>query len=92
MIYFVLLEKPIGNPSNRHGTAQIYCGYCDDERLDERLKEHRMGYGSKMLAEASRRGINFDVCHVEAGDRTKERKIKNQKNHRRYLRRQGVVL
>lgn len=86
MIYIIELDRPIGNPAKRHGTAKYYIGYCDDGRLLDRLNQHNAGQGAKMLAAAKRQGIGFGVVATFPGDRTEERRLKNQKNTPRIVR------
>ena len=88
MLYFIQFDQPLGNPSKRHGTAQYYLGYCEDGRLDDRLAEHRAGRGAAITAAAVRNGIKFRVVLTLPGDRNEERRLKNQKNHRRIIERE----
>src|SRR5215510_5662916 len=58
-VYLLHLSAPLGNLSNARAQAQHYIGFCLD--LETRLKEHRAGWGSKLLAAAVARGITFEV-------------------------------
>jgi predicted GIY-YIG superfamily endonuclease len=81
MIYIVELSRPIGNPKSKHGTALYYLGYCDDDRLFERLNEHQAGRGAAMLRAAKKQGITFGVVMTIPGaTREDERRLKRQKN------------
>jgi predicted GIY-YIG superfamily endonuclease len=58
--------------------TQHYIGWTND--LDERLREHRKGKGSRLCQVARDRGITFALAEVWIGDRQFERKLKNYKN------------
>jgi predicted GIY-YIG superfamily endonuclease len=73
-VYLLHFEKPI---SDRH-TTQHYIGYTSD--IDERLRSHRKGTGSRLCAVAKERGIGFTLAELIKGDRTIERTLKNAKN------------
>lgn len=87
MIYILKFERPLGNPAKKHGTAQFYVGYCDDGKLERRLKAHRTGRGAAITRAASQQGISFEVVLTLPGDRNTERAIKNQKNTRKFVER-----
>ena len=87
MIYIVELSRPIGNPKSKHGTAQYYIGYCDDDRLFDRMNEHLSGRGAAMLRAAKKQGISFGVVATFPGSRDDERRMKRQKNTPRIIRR-----
>lgn len=75
-VYLIHLESPIAH-------AQHYIGWS--QYLKQRVEHHRRGTGAKFLAEAARRGINFDVARKwKNPNRNFERKLKNQKNARRF--------
>lgn len=78
MIYLLHFRQPI---SARH-TCQHYLGYTTD--LDERIRDHRRGKGSRLCAVAREKEISFTVAEVLPGDRHTERQLKAQKNTRRY--------
>lgn len=92
MIYVLGFTKKIGNTSKAHGTAQTYCGYCEDGRLNERLAEHRAGRGAAITRAVIEQGGDFNVLLTLPGDRKTERAIKNRKNIKRLLREYGVTL
>ena len=73
-VYLLHFEEPI---SRRH-TSQHYLGYAKD--LNERLARHQAGDGCRLVQVALERGITFELARTWAGDRTLERKLKNQKN------------
>lgn len=85
MVYILKFHSPLGN--QRH-QANYYVGYCDDGTLERRLMEHRRGRGAAITQAARLRGIGFDVVLTMPGDRTTERRIKNQHNHGRFVERQ----
>lgn len=81
MIYVLQLDRPLGNPNNPRGQASFYVGYCEDDRLYDRINEHRAGRGAKMLRAATRKGITFGVVMtIPQATRDDERKFKNKKN------------
>lgn len=85
-VYVIKFDRPLGNPDNRRGQAKFYIGYCEDERLFERLKEHRSGRGACITRAASERGIEMDFAMFILGQSRKvERKLKNRKNTRRIV-------
>lgn len=86
MIYIIELDEPIGNRDNCHGSARYYIGYCDDDHLEQRIAQHRSGQGARMLAACNERGIEYNVILILPGDRTEERRLKNQKNTPRLVR------
>lgn len=87
-VYMLKFSSPIGNPDKRYGTAQFYLGYCADNRLDERLAEHRAGRGAFITAAAIERGLTLHlVMVIPKGTRKLERQLKNWKSHRKVLNR-----
>lgn len=79
-MYIYLLH--FHNPIHPNRTTQHYLGFAKD--LDERIREHRRGRGSRLTQVAYERNITFTVAEVWQGDRTLERLIKRQKNSRRF--------
>jgi predicted GIY-YIG superfamily endonuclease len=88
MVYILQFTEKLGNPENPRGTAQFYVGYCDDNRPNQRLAEHRAGRGAAITRAATERGIGFDVVLTLPGDRATERAIKNRKNTRKFVQQQ----
>jgi len=87
MIYILQFDKPLGNPKNPYGQARYYVGYCDDDRLDDRLAEHRRGHAAKITAACNRKGICFNLLAIlPGGSREDERRIKRMKNTPRLVR------
>ncbi len=82
MIYILQFERPLGTALH---SAQYYIGYCEDNRLEQRLAEHRMGRGAAMTRFAVANQIDFYVVAALPGDRRVERQLKRQKNCRRVL-------
>lgn len=70
-IYLLHFDAPLAH-------AQHYVGYAED--LDARIERHRKGNGARLVAVFAERGVGFTVARTWPGDRTKERRIKNQKN------------
>ena len=78
-VYLIHFDKPI---STQH-TTQHYIGYAAD--VEKRLEAHQNGTGARLTAVANERGITYQVVRIWSdGDRTLERRLKNQKNARRY--------
>jgi hypothetical protein len=58
---------------------------CRENRLEQRLAEHRSGAGAKLVAAAIARGIDFDVVRIwPKATRADERRLKRQHNHKRF--------
>lgn len=74
-VYLLHFQQPY-----RH--AQHYLGYAED--LAARLQAHRSGNGARLVEVVTQAGIGWELVRVwEDGDRTFERRLKNQKNARR---------
>ena len=87
MVYILKFQQPLGNARHQ---AKYYMGYCEEGRLDERLKEHRSGKGAAITRAAHERGIAFEVVlRLEGFTRQDERRLKNWKNYRRVIKRYG---
>lgn len=71
MVYLLHFDKPL-----RH--ARHYLGYAED--VEKRLKRHRSGAGSRLLAALKRAGIEFTLVRTWEGDRKFERSLKQRKN------------
>lgn len=82
-LYMLQLDTPLGNENH---SASLYLGYTKNlKTLVKRIDYHRKGQGATFTKRAVEKGINLKVVLVIDGDRSLERKIKNQKNHRRFL-------
>ena len=73
-VYVLHFDRPY------KGWMQHYIGYTDRD-LNERLAEHRNGYGSRTTRVAYRQGIGFTPVHVERFEdgtaaRIRERRLK----------------
>lgn len=77
MIYIIHFDEKLHH-------AQHYVGYCKEERFELRLLEHGTGIGAKIIRALIKKNIHYRVAVTFPGDRKVERKIKNQKNTRRY--------
>jgi len=73
-VYLLHLEKPL---SENH-TSQHYIGYAD--RLKERIAHHESGTGARFTQVAIERNIGFTLVRKWHGDRSLERRLKNQKH------------
>ena len=81
-VYIICLEKPLGSEKHK---ASHYIGYSPNTRtLYNRLKQHFNGRGSAFTRAAYEKGIKFKVTAIYSGDRITERKMKNQKNHKKF--------
>lgn len=70
-VYLVHLDSPLGH--NRH-----YMGFSTN--VEQRIKRHQQGRGSKLLRAAKNHGIGFRVVRVwENVTPAFERKLKNRK-------------
>lgn len=74
VVYLLHFERPI---SEQH-TAQHYLGWA--YHLGSRIEAHLHGRGARLTQVAKARGITFEIAAVWPGDRTYERKLKNQKH------------
>ena len=74
MVYLLHFTERYGKGS-RPGH---YTGYCDDERLAERVDEHAKGRGARLMEVVTDAGIGFVVARTWDGDRKKERSLKKQ--------------
>jgi predicted GIY-YIG superfamily endonuclease len=83
MLYMLKFEEELGQ--GKHGRAQFYLGYCDDERLYQRVEEHRKGQGAAITRALVQRKIGFHVAATFPGTREDERRFKNWKNHKSVL-------
>lgn len=83
MIYILEFSAPLGNA--RH-MANYYIGYCEDDRLQDRLKEHRDGRAAAITRACVERGIELVVVATLPGDRSDERRLKRRKNTPRIVR------
>jgi predicted GIY-YIG superfamily endonuclease len=83
MLYILEFDKELGK--GQRGRAKFYLGYCDDDRLFERIEEHRKGQGAAITRACKKQKIGFHLAGTFPGDRKDERKFKNWKNNRRVL-------
>lgn len=81
-VYLLHFDRPV---SHKH-TTQHYVGYTSSRRtLQARLIHHEDGTGARLPAAAAERGIGFECVRVwDKEDRLFERRLKRQKNARRY--------
>lgn len=79
MVYLIHFQK-----SYYH--SQHYIGYSENgHTLKKRIEHHQNGNGAKLLRAVSKAGIPFEIVRVwKDGDRNFERKLKNQKNAKRF--------
>ncbi len=87
MIYILEFERPLGNTHNPRGQARYYIGYCEDDRLNQRLAEHRRGTGAAITRAAKAQGIKFTLAMSFEGTREDERRLKNMKNTPKFVER-----
>ena len=70
-----------------HRSARHYIGFVNDEianALPDRMRQHRLGRGSRFLAAANQRGIVWHLVAVYRGTRVDERKLKDAHHSERY--------
>lgn len=74
MVYLLCFDKKF-----KH--AKHYIGFAENQRTFEmRMKHHKKGSGSKLMAAIAKAGIGFTVARTwPDGDRNFERKLKNRK-------------
>ncbi len=76
IVYLIHLSRPY-----RH--ARHYLGWTSD--LEQRLREHRAGRGSPLIAAAIAAGIDLELAATWPGSRHDERRRHRQKNSRARL-------
>ena len=80
-VYLIHFDKPLGQ--GRHGQAQHYIGSTIN--LKGRLRHHRNGSGSRIMAAVQAAGIGWKVVRTwESETREAESQLKRQKNARRF--------
>jgi predicted GIY-YIG superfamily endonuclease len=87
MVYIIEFNPPMFH-------ARFYVGYCADNRVQQRFKQHLTGQGAHITRAAVQRGIQLRIIATLPGFREEERRIKARKNTPRYveqLKRQGVI-
>lgn len=78
-VYLLHFDDKIGDIANPRGAAQHYLGYTSN--LDSRLDQHARGRsGAGIVRAFYEAGISFIVARTWTGDRSLERRLKNQKN------------
>lgn len=73
-LYLIHFDRPI---SEGH-TSQHYLGFA--EELMPRFYAHLHGRGARLTQVAVERGIGFELVRAWQGNRSDERRLKNQKN------------
>lgn len=81
-IYLIHFDKPIGDMSNPRSQALHYLGWTKD--LGKRLDRHSIGRGSAIMRAVMNSGVGWKVVKTWPGTRDEERRMKNQKNSKRY--------
>lgn len=77
MIYIIHFDEKLAH-------TQHYIGFCRDGTAKRRLKKHKSGEGARILARLNELGIGYKIVNTLPGDRDEERRLKKQKNHKRY--------
>jgi len=91
IVYIIAFGLPLG--SSRH-QARYYIGWCEPGRLQCRFQEHLRGQGAAITRACVAQGIPLHLIYSQPGTRADERRLKNQKNTPRLVRRlkqQGVI-
>lgn len=89
VVYILRYDTPIGNPEKKRGMAQYYVGWCGLGCIKRRLREHRQGKGAKLTRAFAQLGIGFELVVCFSGTRADERRVKNYKNTRLFVEREG---
>jgi predicted GIY-YIG superfamily endonuclease len=86
-VYVLEFERPLGDLDNPHGSARYYVGFCDSDReLNDRLAEHRSGWGAAITRAANQKGIGYRVVALlRGGTRDDERRLKRRKEMPRLI-------
>lgn len=61
-VYLLHFDRPIGDITKAHGTAQHYLGWTTD--LARRPAAHRAGNGARLMAAVAQAGISFQVAAI----------------------------
>lgn len=78
-VYLLCLSGTLGGDRHR---AEHYLGWSND--LDNRVREHRNGRGSKFTQAACQRGFTLRVAEVWTGTRYLEKSLKQSRNLNRF--------
>lgn len=81
--YTVHFERPIKTQAPPPHWPQHVTGWALD--VDERLRAHVAGRGSRLFVLAAEQGIGWDLAEVEPGDRNRERQLKQHSARPRCL-------
>lgn len=81
-VYFLQFAEPIGTAKHK---AQFYIGWTSDRNLDRRIEDHKAGRGSAITKAVVALGIQIEHVLTLPGGRTEERRLKNQKNTKRIV-------
>ncbi len=81
-VYILELSSPLGNESHQ---AKYYIGWA--KNFHARFAHHCKGTGSAFTRAAVEKGIVLTPVVLIEGDRSLERRLKNQKNAARIVRR-----
>jgi predicted GIY-YIG superfamily endonuclease len=76
VVYVVHFARPLAH-------ARHYTGWTTN--LQQRMSQHRAGFGGRLMATVQAAGIPWFITHTEVGDRNRERQIKNRSNGARRL-------
>jgi len=72
MIYILEFQPPFHH-------AKFYVGYCETNRLEARLEQHKKGSGAKICRAAVLAGVHLHLVTTFPGNRQTERMIKRMK-------------
>lgn len=76
-VYILHFSQPIC-PTH---PCQHYTGYAED--IDQRIRQHQQGTGSRLCQVAKQRNIRFCLAELLKGERDLERRIKAYKNSKK---------
>ncbi len=74
VIYLLCFSRPFGHARHYMGSA---------ESLEQRLREHEAGRGSRLLFYVRQAGISWVLARTWVGGRQRERQLKRQGGHSR---------
>lgn len=77
-VYLLHFDAPLGDVNNPRGQARHYIGTAHDVGI--RLRQHRKGYGAKIMQALRERGIDFQLARTWEGGFDLERRLKRRKN------------
>lgn len=76
LLYLLHFDRPVSGKSH-------YCGSCEDDQLQTRLRRHQCGTGSKLTRRVHQAQVGFSLAMVKKiSSRTDEKQWKKAKRYR----------